>query len=45
MVENNEMISNIDIKIGNTKLQQVKPFSYLERNIMQVNCCIAETEG
>ena len=29
MVGNNEMRSNIDIKIGNTKLEQVKQFYYL----------------
>ena len=36
------MRSNIDVKIGNTKLQHTKQFYYLESTITEVNCSIAE---
>ena len=37
MVGNNKMRENIDIKIGNNKLQQVKQYRYLRGIIMEDN--------
>ena len=42
IIGNNEMRSNIDIKIGNTKLEQVKQFWYLENTITKDNFCMIE---
>ena len=41
MVENNEIKSNVNIKIGNTKLEQVKHFCYVRRTITEDNFCKA----
>ena len=42
MIGSNEMRSNFDIKIGNTKLQQVKQFCYLGKIIIDKNGCTVE---
>ena len=42
LVVDNEI--NIDIKIENSKLQQVKQFCYLGSTIAQDNSCMAENK-
>ena len=45
MVENNDIRSNIDIKIGNIKFELVKKFFNLRSITTETNCCMAEIKS